>query len=164
MVLYTKVVFRWEGMGIVEVPLQERGRHQQKELKWIKVWLTWKETDTLQHLPKASKASFTMAKEPGRRGVNQRVDKSWYQVEPWTHTKDKSESSADISNLKNHLVDKGLPKTRKGSKKRLDVNLHLQQLKHPQASFTVRYKQPAKLYEAMSATLEMEGYRNWVGL
>ena len=55
-------------------------------------------------------------------------------------------------------MTKAYPKLEKAAKERLDVNLHLQQLKRPQASFTVRYKQPAKLDKATSATLEMEGY------
>ena len=44
------------------------------------------------------------------------------------------------------------------ARERLAVNQYLQQLEHLQVAFSVKQKQPAKLDEAVSATLEMEAY------
>ena len=64
-----------------------------------------------------------MAKEPGRRGLNQRVDKSRHQVELQTCTKDKSESLVDTaSHFQNQDFDKTYLKLEEAAKERLDVN------------------------------------------
>ena len=44
------------------------------------------------------------------------------------------------------------------AREQLAVNQYLQQLEHPQVAFSIKQKQPAKLDEAVSVTLEMEAY------
>ena len=56
------------------------------------------------------------------------------------------------------LVDKAYPELEEATRERLAVNQYLQQLEHPQVAFSVKQKRPAKLDEAVSATLEMEAY------
>ena len=56
------------------------------------------------------------------------------------------------------LVDKAYPALEEAARERLAVNQYLQQLEHPQVAFSVKQKRPAKLDEAVSATLEMEAY------
>ena len=56
------------------------------------------------------------------------------------------------------MVDKAYPELEEAAREQLAVNQYLQQLKHPQVAFSVKQKWPAKLDEAVSATLEMEAY------
>ena len=56
------------------------------------------------------------------------------------------------------MVDKAYPELEEAAREQLAVNQYLQQLKHPQVAFSVKQKRPAKLDEAVSATLEMEAY------
>ena len=75
-----------------------------------------------------------------------------------TRTKRKSESWADFADELKSLVDKAYPELEEAARERLAVNQYLQQLEHPQVAFSVKQKRPAKLDEAVSATLEMEAY------
>ena len=73
------------------------------------------------------------------------------------------ESWADfVDDLKN-LVDKAYPELEEAARERLAVNQYLQQLEQPQVAFSVKQKRPAKLDEAVSATLEMEAYTSKPG-
>ena len=68
------------------------------------------------------------------------------------------ESWADFADDLKSLVDKAYPELEEAARERLAVNQYLQQLEHPQVTFSVKQKRPAKLDEAVSATLEMEAY------
>ena len=129
-----------------------------KKLKWLKVRLTGKAQTAFQRLPEEAKGDYTEAKKALQERFEPKSRQSRYHAEFQTRTKRKSESWADFADDLKNLVDKAYPELEEAARERLAVNQYLQQLEHPQVAFSVRQKRPAKLDEAVSATLEMEAY------
>ena len=122
---------------------------------YVCVSLLW--ISIFQHLPEASKASFGAAKKALQERFESKSRQSCFQAEFQTCTKRKSETWADFAdNLKN-LIDKAYLELEEAAQERLAVNQYLQQLEYPQVAF-MKQKQPAKLDEVTSTTLEMEAY------
>ena len=71
-----------------------------------------------------------------------------------------NESWADLADDLRNLADKAYPELQDEARERLALNQYLQQLDQPQVAFGVKSKQPEKLDDAVSATLELETYVN----
>ena len=118
-------------------------------LLWISIF---------QHLLEVWKASFSTAKKALQERFEPKSRQSPYQAEFQTCTKCKSETWADFADDLKNLTDKAYLELEEAARERLAVNQYLQQLEHPQVAFIVKQKQPAKLDEVVSTTLEMEAY------
>ena len=129
-----------------------------KKLKWLKVRLTGKAQTAFQRLPEEARADYKEAKKALQERFEPKSRQSRFHAEFQTRTKRKSESWADFADELKSLVDKAYPELEEAARERLAVNQYLQQLEHPQVAFSVKQKRPAKLDEAVSATLEMEAY------
>ena len=81
-----------------------------------------------------------------------------YQAKFETRRKNKTKGWADFAEDLKMLADHAFPELEEKARERLALNSYLQQLDHPQIAFSVRQKQPEKLDEAVTATLEMEAY------
>ena len=126
-----------------------------QKLKWIMGWLTGKAQTAFQRLPKAVKTSYNEVKKALQERFEPKSHQSHYQTEFQTHIKQKSVSWA---NSVDYLKTPGLPRSGRGSKGTFGCNQYLQQLEHHQITFSVKQKGPAKLDDAVNATLEVEAY------
>ena len=62
------------------------------------------------------------------------------------------------------MADKAFPTLQDEAKNQLALQMYIRQLEHPQVSFGVKQKQPSMLDEAVTVTLEMEGYLQCSGV
>ena len=131
-----------------------------QKLKWLKVHLTSRAQTAFQRLPLAARTDYKeAAKKLGER-FEPKSRKTRYQAELQARRKRNSESWADLADDLRNLADKAYPELQDEARERLALNQYLQQLDQPQVAFGVKSKQPEKLDDAVSATLELETYVN----
>ena len=115
-----------------------------KKLQWLKLRLTGCAQKAFQRLPEASRATFDLAKkalmerfEPESRKTRR------YQAEFQARKKKPSEGWADFADDVQSVAEKAYPTTlQHDALELLAINAYLQQLTHPQVSFSVKQKNP----------------------
>ena len=133
------------------------------KLKWLKVHLTGQAQVAFQHLGAEVRDDYKEAVKSLKERFEPASQKQWYQAEFQACRKKKAEAWADLADDLKSLADKAFPELENDARERLALNRYLDQLEHPQVAFSVRQRNPQRLDEAVSATLEMELYVAWTG-
>ena len=128
------------------------------KLKWLKVRLTGRAQRAIQLLPAATAASLDLTVKALGERFEPAIKKNQYQAEFQSRKKKRSESWAEFADDLKSLADKGYPDLEENAREQLSIHTYLQQLEPPQVAFSVKQKRPAKLVDAVTATIEMESY------
>ena len=129
-----------------------------KKLQWLKLRLTGRAQKAFQRLPKASRATFDLAKKALTERFEPESRKMRYQTEFQARKEKPSEGWHDFADDLQSLAEKAYPTLQHDARELLAINAYLQQLTHPKVAFSVKQKNPGTLDDALAATLEMESY------
>ena len=136
------------------------GWDEAAKLQWLRVRLTGRAQTALKRLPEATRESYADTLAALKRRFEPESKRELYIAEFQARRKGKTESWADFAEDLRKLADRAYNDLQEEAKEKLSLNRYLDQIADSQVSFGVKQSRPKTLDDAVTATLELESYKN----